>query len=223
MSKTGAQLVTAVKQRAARTNDTVLITTDFVLDALNEAQIKITRETPRIVDLDASDTTTYTISTNDTSVNISTLDPAHIGGIWILNGADTRQQGLKYRELSRFRSRYIPIANQSSTEPTEYTRQGNTIYFDAPVSSDYNGLNLHIDYTAWPTDLANGAVASEITRADKGLILFALAECYDAMALSQPQFEAKALKTRGLFNIWFDEYKDYQMMLIEELANAESN
>ena len=110
----------------------------------------------------------------------------------------------------------MPVANQSASEPTEYTRQANMIRFNRPVSSDYNGLYLHIDYTDWATDLADGSTASELPDSNKGLILFALAEIYDEIALSVPNFEAKALKTRVLFDQWLAEYADYQEMLIEE-------
>lgn len=217
-NKAADALIDTVRVRSARTNDTVLITEDFVLAALNETQIKVVRECPRLIDLDKSDTTTYQISTDDTSINVATLAPAHIGGIWILNGADTRQAGLKYRPLDEFRAKYIPIANQSSSEPTEYTRQGNTIFFDCPVSSDYNNLYLHIDYTDWATALTNSdSSTSELSNSDKGLILFGLAEVYDELALAQPRFEQKALKTRVLFNNWLDEYRDYNEMQLEEL------
>lgn len=292
---TGAALITTIRLRAARQNDTVLITEAFVLIALNEAQLDIARRVPRIVALDKKDTTTYRISSAKTvaiggavrsssvvtattstahlclvgqeilladvdsgsetnafsgthiiasvpsattftfaqtgadesnlaagtstalSISIATLNPAHIGGLWILNGSETREQGLKYRELSDFRARYMPVAEQSASEPTEYTRQANMIRFNRPVSSDYNGLYLHIDYTDWATDLANGAVASELPDSNKGLILFSLAEIYDEIALAQPRFESKAIKTRILFENWLAEYMDYQEMLIEEL------
>lgn len=292
-NKTGTQLITTVRARAARSNDSVLITQDFVLDALNEGQLKIVRECPRLIDLDKKSTADYQVSTNDTSIDLSTLNPAHIGGIWILNGASTRKAGLKYRPLDEFRAKYIPIAQEPASEPTEYTRQGNTIYFDCPVSSDYNNLYLHIDYTDWAKDLVNcvvaigGAVrasnvvtvttgtahvfaigdtavladvdsgsetnafsgshtvvnalttttftfaqtgadeanlaagtasmASELSSSNKGLILFALADIYDEIALAQPRFESKALKTRVLFNNWLDEYSDYNEMQLEEL------
>ena len=61
MAKTGAELITTVRLRSARQNDTILITEDFVLAALNEAQIHIVRTSPRIVGLDSSDATTYWI------------------------------------------------------------------------------------------------------------------------------------------------------------------
>lgn len=299
MAKTGAELITTIRLRSGRSNDSILITETFALDALNEAQLHIVRKTPRLIGLDKSDTTTYRIDRwsttavdvtvavrastgvvtltaadhglevgdiatvadveNDTdfdgnfeilsvsdddityfqnlaaddgvgatfgtivqlaakpTYDISTLAPAHIGGIWILNGAGTRQAGLKYRPLDEFRAKYIPVSEESISEPTEYTRQGDNIIFNCPISRDYQGLNLRIDYTAWATDLANGDTASEITGADKGLILFALAEIYDELALGQPQFESKALKTRVLFNNWLDEFQDYNTMLFEEL------
>jgi len=214
---TGAELVTAVKQRSGRTNDAVLITTSFVLQALNEAQLQIVKMAPRIVSLDKSDTTTYSLTTADTSFDISTLAPAHIGGIWILNGAATRKKGLKYRELTEFRRKYIPVASEGDGEPFEYTRQGNDILFNMPVASDFNGLFLQIDYTAFATDLLNDGTASELPDSNKGLILFALADVYDEIALSMPRFESKALKTRVLYDRWFDDYKDYQTSLIETL------
>jgi hypothetical protein len=301
MAKTGAELIDTIRLRSGRQNDTVIITEDFVLDTLNEAQLHIVRKTPRLVGLDKSDTTTYRIDrwsttavdvtvavrastgvvtltaadhglaagdiatvadvANDTdfdgnfeilsvttddityfqnlaaddgvgatfgtivqlaakpTYDISTLNPAHIGGIWILNGAGTRQRGLKYRPLDDFRAKYIPVSKESISEPIEYTRQGNNIIFNCPIARDYQGLNLKIDYTAWATTLANDTTASVITGADKGLILFSLAEIYDELALGQPQFESKALKTRVLFNNWLEEFQDYNTMLFEELYN----
>jgi len=303
MAKTGAELIDTIRLRSGRNNDSVLITEDFVLDTLLEAQLHIVRKTPRIIGLDKSDSTTYRLdrwattahvistavraatgvvtitsatvhdlevgdiatvagtSGTDTSFNgnfeilsvadtthvtyfsnladetastvgtitklaakptydISTLDPAHIGGIWILNGASTRQAGLKYRPLNEFRNKYEPVSEESPSEPIEYTRQGDNIIFNCPIERDYQGLNLRIDYTDWATDLANDEVASVITGADKGLILFSLAEIYDELALGQPRFESKALKTRVLFDKWLEEFQDYQEMIFEELYNG---
>ena len=136
-----------------------------------------------------------------------------------MNGGATRQEGLKYRELGGFRRKYIPLSNEPPSEPYEYTRMGENILFNCPISRDYQGLNFKIDYTAKPTDLLNGAVASELPDSNKGLILYALADVYDEIALSQPKFENKALKTRVLFDRWLDDYMNTQEMLIEEQYN----
>jgi len=218
-NKTCAELITTVRARAGRSNDSVLITTSFVLDALNEAQLHIVRKSPGLEDLNTIDETTFTISTDDTEVDISTLDPAHIGKIWILNGEDTRQAGLKYVDKEKFFEDYIPISEQSESEPWKYTRYGRKIYFNCPVSSDYDSLNLRIDYTAWATPFPDveSTAQSELSNSDKGLILFALTEVYDTIALSVPGVQNKATKTRLMFEEWLSEYQDYNCVCLEKL------
>lgn len=216
-NSTSSALAAAVKAELGRSNDSTLITTAFVLVTLNEAQVHIVRKTPGLVDLDASDETTFTIATDDESKDISSLNPAHIRKIWILNGADTRQAGLKYVVPSEFWKKYIPINQQSASEPWKYTRQGNTIYFNCPVDSAYDGLYLRIDYTKWATALTGSTDTSELTNSDKGLKLFAKAECLDEIALSVPSVSTKALKTRLLFEKWLNEYQEYNTLQMEEL------
>lgn len=220
-NKTCANLIATIRARAGRSNDTVLITTSFVLDALNEGQLGIVKRIPRQIDLDKSDSETYQISTDDTSINITTLDPAHIGGIWILNGSSTRRAGLKYLPLDEFRRKYPLVSEESASEPVEYTRQGNTIYFNCPVSSDYNELYLRIDYTKKPDefDSVDSDETSELSDSNEGLILYTLAKVYNELALAQPKFETKAIKTLALFEKWLAEYMEYNDMLLEELTD----
>jgi len=295
-------LIATIRQRAGRSNDTVLITTAFVLAALNEAMLEIVRQSPRLVDLDKSNTTTYRIATWSTTpvavtaasraatgvvtltaaghslevgdictvadvagattdfdgnyevlsvsgddityfqnadaesaatfgtivqkaakatYDISTLNPAFIGGIWLMNGADTRPEGLRYRPLPEFEEMYMPVSEQSEDEPTEYTRQGNNIIFNCPVSRSYSGLKLKINYTGFATSFSSvsSTATCELTNSDKGLVLFVLAEVFDELALAQPQFETKALKTRALFNQWLSDYQNWNEMQLEELCN----
>ncbi len=290
-------LISTIRARAGRSNDSNLITAAFVLAALNDAQKDIVRRTPRQIDLDKSDRTTYRISSAKTvaiggcvrssnvvtvttsaahyfianqkvllqdvdsgsetnafsgehtivsvpttttftfaqtgadesnlaagtatifSIPISTLNPAHIGGIWILNGGDTRQAGIKYRDLEKFRKEFIPVEQESTDEWTYYTRQGKHLLFNCPLGTDYNGLYLRIDYTAWATEFAavDSTATSDLSNSDKGLILFSLAEVYDEIALSIPSFEAKALKTRNLYEQWLGKYQDYNYSQLDEL------
>jgi hypothetical protein len=301
-NSTCTALIATIRQRAGRANDTVLITTAFVLAALNEAMLEIVRQSPRLIDLDKSNTTTYRIATWSTTpvavtaasraatgivtmtaaghslevgdictvadvagattdfdgnyevlsvsgndityfqnadaesastfgtivqkaakytYDISTLNPAFIGGIWLMNGADTRPEGLRYRPLPEFEAMYMPICEQSESEPTEYTRQGNNIIFNCPISRDYAGMKLKIDYTGWATPFASVSATTtcDLLNSDKGLILFSLAEVYDEMALAQPQFETKALKTRAMFQNWLEEYKNFSELQLEELED----
>jgi len=220
MSNTqAATLIANVRARAGRSNDTALITAQFVLDALNKAQTEIVKQIPRQIDMDETDETTYTISTDDESFDISTLDPIHIGGIWILNGADTRRAGLKYMPLPEFRRKYVPVSEEGSDEPWIYSRQGNHILFNCPVASDYNGLYLKIDYTATPTEFATTAstATSELDDSNEILTFFALATCFDAMAVSLPKFTTNALKAWMDYEKWLARYKDDNEMKLEEL------
>lgn len=218
-NKTCAELIATIRARAGRSNDSVVITTAFVLDALNEAMLHIVRKSPGLIDLVTEDVTTFTIATDDTTVDISSLDPAHIDKIWILNGEDTRRKGLEFMPKDEFFRRFINIADESEQEPWIYTRYGKTLYFNCPVSSDYNGLNLRIDYTKWATVFPDVASTntSDLLNSDKGLIHFALAEIFDTLALSVPRLETKALKTRIMFNAWLEEYQDYNDVQTETL------
>ena len=65
--------------------------------------------------------------------------------------------------------------------------------------------------------MENNSTAYELTTSEKGLILFALAEVYDELALAMSRFESKALKTRVLFDRWLDEYQNYNEICLEEL------
>lgn len=295
-NSTATVLIAAIRARAGRANDSVLITSAFVLAALNKAQVHIVRKSPGLVDLHIEDKTTFRIATwSETAVDvtvadrtsgvvtltaaghgleagdvvvvadvdgattsfdgtyevlsvdtndftysqnedddtgatfgtcvqsaakakldISTLDPAHIDKIWLLNGSDTRPGGMEYMPKDKFFAKYIPVALQAESEPWIYTRFGDYLYFNCPFSSDYAGLQIRIDYTAWATALT-AALTSDLSNSDKGLTLFALAECYDAIALSVPGVEMKAIKTRAMFNDWLEEYQNYNDLCIEEL------
>ncbi len=214
-----ATLIANVRTRAGRSNDSSLITPEFVLDALNEAQSEIVLRVPRQIDMDKTDETTYTISTDDTSMNIATLNALHVGHIWILNGGDTRRKGLQYMPLPQFRRNFIPVSEQSPDEPWIYSRQGNTLLFNVPVSSAFNGLLLKIDYTATPTDFPTiiSTATSELSNSNKLLTFFALATCFDAMATSVPRFTTNALKAWADYEKWLLRYRDDNDMKLEGL------
>ncbi len=296
-NKPGAELILDVRRRTGRPNDTRLISEDFALNALNEAQDHIVRKTPGLLALHTEDTTTFQVgswSTTATTVtaasratgtvtmtaaghgltagdivtvadvdgstsfvgnfevlsvatddftyfqnladdtassfgtcvqlaakarlDISSVDPAHIDKIWLLTGETTRSKGLTYMNPQPFFEKYPPSIIQAEGEPTKYTRKGDVLHFNCPFSASYMRCRFRIDYTKWATDLTNGSGASELPRSDKGLTLFALADAFDAIALSQPRVEAKALKTRALAEDWLAEYQDYNDMSTEDLC-----
>lgn len=214
-----ATLISNIRARAGRSNDTTLITAQFVLDALNLGQSEIVLRVPRQIDMDTTDESTYTISTNDVGFDITTLDPVHIGGIWILNGGDTRRKGLQYMPLTEFRRNYIPVSAQGSDEPWIYSRQGNTVLYNVPVSSAFDGLSLKIDYTKKPTEFPDvtSIATSELSNSNEVLTFFALATCFDAMASSVPRFTTNALKAWADYEKWLLRYRDDNEMKLEGL------
>jgi hypothetical protein len=212
-------LISNVRARAGRTNDSSLITPQFVLDALNKAQTEIVNRVPRQIDLDKTDDSTYAISTGDTGFDITTLNPMHIGHIWILNGGDTRRKGLQYMPLLQFRKNFIPVSEQSPDEPWIFSRQGNEILFNVPVSPAFDGLSLKIDYTKKPTDFPNitSTATSVLSDSNEILTFFALATCFDAMASSVPRFTTNALKAWADYEKWLLRYRDDNDMKLEGL------
>lgn len=297
---TCANLITTIRARAARLTDAVLITTAFVLAALNDAQIDIAKKCPGQKDLFTIDKTSLRVKrwsttvvdvtvavrastgivtltaaghdlevgdfatvadvANDTDFDglveilsvvdddityfqnlaadagvgatfgtivktygkakysVATINPAHISNIWILNGGSTRQQGITYMPKQKFDKNFLPISNEGASEPTHYTREGNSITFNCPTASDYMGLQIRLDYTAFATAFTTVASTStsDLLNSDEGLIWYALAKVYDTLALTNPKVEAKALKTRAFYEKWLSEYRDYNAVCLED-------
>lgn len=214
-----ATLISNVRARVGRTNDTALITAQFVLDALNEAQQEIVLRVPRQIDMDKTDESTYTVSTDDIEFDISTLDPAHVGHIWILNGGDTRRRGLQYMPLPQFRLNFMPVSEQATSEPWIFSRQGDNILFNRPIESSLDGLSLKIDFTDKPTDFAStsSTAVSELSGSNNILTFYALATCFDAMAVSVARFQVNALKAWADYEKWLLRYRDDNDMKLEGL------
>ena len=151
--------------------------------------------------------------------SVSTINPAHISNVWILNGGSTRQQGITCWPKSRFDKNFLPISNEGASEPTHYTREGNSITFNCPIASDYMGLQIRLDYTkfaaVFPT--VDSTNTSDLLNSDEGLIWYALAKVFDTLALTYPKMEAKALKTRAFYEKWLSDYRDYNTVCLEDL------
>lgn len=214
-----ATLIANVRARAGRSNDTTLITAQFVLDALNTAQREVAQSTPRQVDLDKTDESTYTVSTGETGFDITTLDPQHIGHMWILNGGDTRRKGLQYMPLPQFRGNFVPVSQQAPDEPWIFSRQGNTVLYNVPISAAIDGLKLKIDYTKKPTEFPDitSVAESDMSDSDNVLTFFALATCFDAMSSSVPRFTTNALKAWADYEKWLLRFRDENDMKLEGL------
>lgn len=222
MAKTCTQLIARVKQligRSGNVNDTLDID-NIILDALNEAQINIVRKIPNIMELQVKDTTTLDAITNQYEYNLSgfTIAIAHLMSVWIMDGTSSRR--LKYKSKDDFDRLYPDVSAIGAGMPDCYTRRGNKIEFNCPVSVDYNGYAIRVDYCKWATDFASttSTSASVLSQADQGLILFAWSEALRVLAKGNASLVAIAQEKKMLFNEWLDEYSDYHDLQTEDLT-----
>jgi hypothetical protein len=222
MAKTCTQLISRVKQligRSGNVNSTLSID-EIILDALNEAQVFIVRRIPNIMELQVKDTATLDTVTDQYEYDLSDFDPkiAHLMNVWIMDGTSSRR--LRYKHKDDFDKFYPDVSAIAAAMPAYYTRRGNKIEFDCPVSSDYNGKDIRIDYCKWAAEFTSvdSTEPSELAQADQGLILFAWNEALRVLAKGNTSLLAVANEKKMLFNEWLDEYADYHDMQTEDLT-----
>jgi len=222
MAKTCVQLISRVKQLIGRTGAVNVNTLDIdniILDALNDAQVQIVRQLPHISDLQVKDTTTLDTVQDQYEYSLSGFSPAiaHLQNIWILNGTSSRR--IKYLHKDTFDRQWPDVSAVAASWPDYYTRRGNTIEFNCPISSDCAGLDVRVDYCKWAAPFTDTASTqtSELVNADRGLILYAWSDTLRVIARGNQGVLAAANEKRAWFDEWLDEYADYHDMLTEDL------
>lgn len=223
MAKTGSQLISRVKQligRSGNFSSTTLDLDNIILDSLNDAQVHIVRKAPHLIDLQVKDITTLAAVTDEYEYGLSTFDPAiaHLSQVWILNGTDSKR--LRYKHKDEFDRKYPDVSDIASAMPDYYTRRGNKIEFNCPVSSSYNGYAIRVDYCKWAAEFADtsSAETSDLINADRGLILFAWGDALRVLAKGNTNILRIADEKIILFNAWLDDYADYHDMQTEEIT-----
>lgn len=139
-------------------------------------------------------------------IDVTSLNPFSVHDLWILNGSSTRPGGLRHLPNKKFDNSFGPIGVRGEGEPRWYTRRGNLIIMDSPVSSSLSGLPIRVDYTRYPTTLLNDSTVSILRDSDKGLTFFALAEIFEAISFSQSDFQIKAARARATYVDWAEDY-----------------
>lgn len=146
------------------------------------------------------------------------IKPMFVGGLWLLNGDSTEREGIRYLPKEKFDRRYLPVNTTGQGHPQRYTREGDTLVFDAPVSDSYMGLPYRIDYSKYPTALTNDASSTcDMRDTNKGLMLYGLKEVYLALSFSRPQFTQQYDRANGMFENWLDTYVEEIEMQTEWL------
>jgi hypothetical protein len=209
---TGAELIDEVRALTGREDDTVLCTTTRINRWLNEAQEAVIDSCPglpcrHIEDLSAW----YCVSTSNTH-NLSdladgTYPPAHIETIWYRNG--TSSFLMDFMPADEFDERYPDPSNYTATQPKSWTRKGQQVHVAPWPSSDWIAAaagdetgTYRVVYTAYAQDFTpNDTDTSDLSQADKGLILYSVAEAWGAIGI-----EEKRILWKSKFREWLDEY-----------------
>ena len=192
MSLSCENLVDEVQAIIGRPDDTELADTTRVTRWLNEAQRIVAERIPalrplmvdntslttdqqlsyNLVDLTVGDETAVTMA--DTTVSVIN----RIFSIGYVNGANS--QWLRYTHIDEWDKVVDPSSSDfGEGTPFRYTRRANTIEI-LPIADATKTLRIIGD--RWPVDFTtNSTEASELERADEGLIMFAEAKAWRAI------------------------------------------
>jgi len=220
MAKTATELVTAVKSIVGRTGDTALITDEFVIDALNDAQREICEKTPGVDSLIFKNTGSLSLVTDQISYSVTdisvtdptTVAPAYIFDGYYVNGAQS--QLLSYLPVDEFDLHMIDptSSDHGASKPRRWTQRGQDIELSPRPSSDYNGDTLRVDGQRYAAEFTLGSTsASDISRADEGLIRHAVGECYAAMGQGGL---ANYMIWQKRFEEWYETFNNRQTSMM---------
>lgn len=217
--KTCAEMISRVLGLVGRQQTTsVLPLSTIILDALNEAHRKIAERVPNAMELQVTDDTTFDAETDEYEIDLDDLEvvPWHLHRIWIVNGTETAE--VRFLGKDRFRRRYPDVESCGSGLPSRWTRDGNTIRFSCPFSSDYDGLSIKIDYTKKPTRFTSisSTQTSDFNDADDGLMLWAEAKALKAIAKTNIQVLRAAAAKESEWVDWLVEYESHRDLETEE-------
>lgn len=211
MALTGENLVDEVQALLGRTGDTELITDARVTRWLNEAQEKIAEECPSLLALQFDVTASHTCltTTNKYAVNeISANDPTEAVACWVhsiyyMDGANSYP--IKFLHEDEFDEEYVDLTDTSwpLDRPSHWTRRGQYIELAPLTDSGYSGDGLRFIGNRYCEDFTtNDSDTSDLSRADDGLIKYAVAQGWAAIGQ-----EERRVLWQGYFDKWLDDYK----------------
>jgi len=203
-------LVDEIQSLVGRDSREGVVTSARVARWINEGQAKIAEETPGLLDLDF-DCTTWTCITDGIKYDLAELtmvgedtdvnDACHILDIYYKSGSESIK--LSFQPLEEFNDNVIDPTHTdfSPSKPTRWTRQGNQVIICPLIDDDYSGDTLRVHGTKYAADIT-GADTSGITRADKGLIYYGVAEAWGAIG-NEEKYGIWRIK----FNNWLADFK----------------
>jgi len=213
---TGEELVDEVRALTGRDDDTVLCTTARILRFLNTAQEKITKACPGLPCRYVEDISGWQCVTTSNQFSLASLAdgswvPAHVHEVWYRNGSQGHQ--MDFMPKDEFDENYpdpTDTDDYSPGKPVRWTIKGQAMHVAPFPSSDYKAAALgeatghfRVVYTAFPMDLSNNSTVSDLSQADEGLIMYAVAEAWGAIGK-----EDKRAVWKQKYQNWLAEYFD---------------
>jgi hypothetical protein len=214
-NKTCAVLIARIKQLVGRNITSPNLSLDeIILDALNDAQVRIVRDVPNIMELQVKNTTLSTIL-NTYSYSFAAFNPpvAHLQNVWILNGLQS--QLIRFKDREDFDLKTPDVSAQNAGFPAKWTRRGNAIEFSCPISAEYVGLSIRADYCKWATPFPStiSTATSELVNSDEGLIYFGWAKAIEVIHKDNPNLYREKL---AMFESWLEDYSEYHDLSSQE-------
>lgn len=219
MGLTCSQMIDRVLERVGRKHTTSTLQLDeVILDALNEAQRKIVRRCPHVMELQVKNVEYLKTISGQYEYDVSDIDPpiAHLQAVWILNGLES--EGVPFKRKRAFDSLYPDVSAVSDGFPSYYTQRGDTLVFSCPISSNYANLVIRLDYCQWatPFESVESEEESDINNADTGLTYFGEAEALRAIGGGNSQVLAIADHKEQQFERWLTELQSYHDLQTEQ-------
>jgi len=186
---TGAELVDEVQALVGRTGDTALCDDTRCTRWLNEAQKEVVEKVPGIHNMVFKNTTsvdtTVVLSyalTDWTVGDATTQSPCHIFNVTYLDGNESVP--LKYTHIDVWDEEF-PDPTHSDVPvgiPQRWTRRGNAIEMIPLCATAYCDADIRLDGDFYAEDLTTNTTSpSDISGADQGLILYAVAQAWGAI------------------------------------------
>lgn len=217
---TGAELVDEVQELVGRSDNPVLVDNTRCTRWLNEGQEEIVNKTPGLICREVRDATTFYCISDTVEYSFASfcsgLKVCHPLQLKYINGNESYD--MSYMPQDEFDEEYPDPTHSdySPQKPVNWTRKGNSVFVAPRPSSDYiaaaagdtTGV-FKFWYTAYAEDFTtDDADESDITRADKGLILYGVAEAWGAIGE-----EGRRLVWKRKFDEWLEDYQAKNAMM----------
>ena len=233
MALTGAEMTDEVQALTGRTTaGEPLIDNTRVTRWLNEGQRDIAEKVPGLHALTFKNTdsldTTQSLRYNMSDITVrdptTTNNICHLFDVWYLDGVESFR--LIYTMVDDFDSDYPdPTHSDMETQRSNrWTRRGNVIEIFPLSACAYVDKDLRFDGDYYPTDFTTETTeVSDISRADEGLIYYAVWKAWDSIGGTKAKIEAVTAKKRytnpdplpGEDFGWMEEYRDQNDSMYE--------